>query len=280
MSIPPPIVPDDQKGSFKRHKIDAIIDVWCEAPVRKEWKELADSALHAEDRKQNWNGIEYYFVLGVHPHEARLYDDKVEAHILEAMKHPRCVGWGEIGLDYHYNLSPPDVQRSVLTRQLQLAVTLGKPITIHTREADKDIEEILKTVVPREHPIHVHCFTDTVELAKSLLDHFPNLYIGVTGVITYATNQNTAGVIKHLAGTPSSASPRLRIVLETDSPYMIPSNLTQQTLGLKSGQKLPISHSGMIPWTADFVANLAGEGWDVDKVLAISRENARTIYGV
>ena len=139
-------------------------------------------------------------------------------------------------------------------------------------------------------------------MAKSLLDHFPNLYIGVTGkdeqqilsclmpylnyvvaflgVITYATNQNTAGVIKHLAGTPSSTSPRLRIVLETDSPYMIPSNLTQQTLGLKSGQKLPISHSGMIPWTADFVANLAGERWDVDKVLAISRENARAIYGV
>ena len=63
------------------------------------------------------------------------------------------MGWGEIGLDYHYNLSPPDVQRSVLTRQLQLAVTLGKPITIHTREADKDIEEILKTMVPREHPV-------------------------------------------------------------------------------------------------------------------------------
>lgn len=69
------------------------------------------------------------------------------------MKHPRCVGWGEIGLDYHYNLSPPDVQRSVLTRQLQLAVTLGRPITIHTREADKDIEGILKAMVPRDHPV-------------------------------------------------------------------------------------------------------------------------------
>jgi len=117
-------------------------------------------------------------------------------------------------------------------------------------------------------------------LAKNLLDHFPNLYIGITGVITYATNENTAAVIRHLAGTPSPSTPRLRIVLETDSPYMTPSNLTQEALGLKSGQKLPISHSGMVPWTAEFVANLSGEGWDVDKVLAISRENARTIYGV
>jgi len=84
---PPPILPDgtfgtpthferhaqlhlrvpDQKDGFRRHRIDAIIDVWCEAPVRKEWKELADSALTTEDRRQNWNGLDYFFVLGVHP---------------------------------------------------------------------------------------------------------------------------------------------------------------------------------------------------------------------
>lgn len=68
----------------------------------------------------------------------------------EAMKHPRCVGLGEIGLDYHYDNSPRDVQRTVLRRQLQLAIECGKPLTIHTREAEDDTELILKEVVPRD----------------------------------------------------------------------------------------------------------------------------------
>jgi len=280
---PPPFI--DGRAPFvpgSRHKIGPLVDVWCEAPVRKEWKELADSALTPEDRDNLWGGVEYYFVLGVHPHEARLYNDSVEGDILEAMKHPRCVGYGEIGLDYHYNNSPPEIQREVLIRQLRLAVLLNKPLTIHTREADQDIERILKAEVPQNHPIHVHCFTDTLALAVALLDHFPNLYIGITGVITYSTNQNTSEVIRHLAtGRLNDVNPSpLRILLETDAPYMVPANLTPQSLGLKSGQKLALSHSGMIPWTAEFVANVAGEGWDTERVLAVARENAKAVYGI
>ena len=115
------------------------------------------------------------------------------------MTHPRCVGWGEIGLDYHYNLSPPETQRDVFTRQLRHAVKLDKPLTIHTREAEEDTERILKAEVPQSHKvnrialtkstnltslpekIHIHCFTDTPEFAQRLLDFFPNLYIGITG---------------------------------------------------------------------------------------------------
>jgi len=218
---------------------------------------------------------------------------------LEALKHPRCVGYGEIGLDYHYNNSPPEVQRAVFIRQLRTAVRVGKPLTIHTREADEDIERILKAEVPKNHPIHVHCFTDSVQLAANLLDYFPNLYIGVTGVITYSTNLNTSAVMRHLVsagddpppaatstGTGTGAtrpSRALRILLETDAPYMVPANLTAQSLSLKSGQKLPVSHSGMIPWTAEFVANVVGgepEGWDANRVLEVSRANAKAVYGV
>lgn len=103
-------------------------------------------------------------------HEAKSYTDEVEAemyvvvcgfpvfvliglHSLEAMSHPRCVGWGEIGLDYYYNLSPPEVQREVFTRQLRQATKLGKPLTIHTREAEEDMERILKTEVPQSHRV-------------------------------------------------------------------------------------------------------------------------------
>ena len=71
------------------------------------------------------------------------------------MAHPRCVGWGEIGLDYHYNFSPQDIQRSVFIRQLRQAVRLQKPITIHTREAEEDTERIMKAEIPKDHKVRV-----------------------------------------------------------------------------------------------------------------------------
>jgi Tat protein secretion system quality control protein TatD with DNase activity len=69
------------------------------------------------------------------------------------MSHPRNVGWGEIGLDYHYDNSPREVQREVFSRQLRHAVRLGKPVTVHTREAEEDTERILKAEVPKDHKV-------------------------------------------------------------------------------------------------------------------------------
>jgi TatD DNase family protein len=75
------------------------------------------------------------------------------------MAHPRNVGWGEIGLDYHYDNSPRDVQKEVFSRQLRHAVRLGKSITVHTREAEEDTERILKADVPKDHKVqHKHHF--------------------------------------------------------------------------------------------------------------------------
>jgi TatD DNase family protein len=82
-----------------------------------------------------------------------LITNQPPTHRIEAMSHPRCVGWGEMGLDYHYDLSPRDTQRSVFRRQLIHAVRLGKPLTIHTREAENDTEAILKELVPKDHPV-------------------------------------------------------------------------------------------------------------------------------
>ncbi|KAJ3775750.1 hypothetical protein FB446DRAFT_785756 [Lentinula raphanica] len=280
---------DFVKGMYAGKRVEAVIDVWCEAPVRKLWKEFADSALHEEDRKSKWGGVEYWFVMGVHPHEAKLYNDEIEADILEAMKHPRCVGWGEMGLDYHYDNSPRDVQQEVFSRQLKHAVRLNKPLTIHTREADADTERILKEIVPKDHPIHIHCFTDSPEFGERLLDHFPNLCIGVTGVVTFATNLDTPGIVRRM--DTSSTSP-LRILMETDAPYMVPANIYDSLQKLPNanelkGRRLPLSHSAMIPWTADFVSGILNEQrtgddskLDSDWVLKVARENARKVYGV
>lgn len=71
------------------------------------------------------------------------------------MQHPRCVGWGEIGLDYHYDNSPRELQQEVFRRQLRQAMNLKKPLTIHTREAEDDTERIMKEEVPVDHRVCV-----------------------------------------------------------------------------------------------------------------------------
>ncbi|PSR72047.1 hypothetical protein PHLCEN_2v12077 [Hermanssonia centrifuga] len=262
---------DFVKAMYHGRRVEAIVDVWCEAPVRRaQWKELADSALDEEQRERNWSGIEYWFVMGVHP--------------LEAMAHPRCVGWGEIGLDYHYDNSPREIQQQVFVRQLRHAIRLGKPLTIHTREAEDDTERILKEEVPKDHPVHIHCYTDSPEWAARMLAHFPNLFIGITGVITYATNLNTSAVIRQMISSKSSLSPSdaLRIVLETDAPFMVPGNLYNSLPEIK-GRRLPLCHTAMLPWTAEFVsrvANEAGGTWDLESVMKVARENARKMYGI
>ncbi|KAL8278721.1 hypothetical protein RQP46_008790 [Phenoliferia psychrophenolica] len=244
-----------------------------EAPMTHQWSEVVDSL--AELRTEA-GGLAYSFVVGVHPHNAAQYDLATEARVTAAHQHKRCVGWGEIGLDYHYDQSPREVQQKVLRAQLRssLASGLNKAITIHTREADDDIWKILTEELPREQKLHIHCYTDTPALATKLLLHFPNLFIGVTGVITYSSNLNTAQVVRDLAlTTPPPSAPSdflanpLRIVLETDAPYMVPSVLPPPSeLGMKSGQKMPFSHSGMLPWTAEFVAKVgfsrSGRGGD------------------
>ncbi|TEB26776.1 Metallo-dependent hydrolase [Coprinellus micaceus] len=279
---------------YEGKAVEAIVDVWCEHTQIKSrlWKEYADAAL---DTPSKWGSMEYHFVIGIHPHEAKDYDDEVEAILAEAAAHPRCVGLGEMGLDYHYSLSPHDVQQAVLRRQLELAVKLNKPLTIHTREAEEGTERLLKEIVPKDHKIHIHCFTDSPEFAKRLLEWFPNLYIGVTGVVTYTTNANTAQVVRELVAEPES---KLRIVLETDAPYMVPANIYDSVPAIK-GKRFPVCHTAMVPWTAQFVANaITGppptepaedaatvdatepNAWTADRVMVEARENARRLYGV
>ncbi|KAH7886712.1 hypothetical protein F5I97DRAFT_1807266 [Phlebopus sp. FC_14] len=274
------------RGMYEGRNVSAIVDVWCEAPVRTAWKEVADSALSVEDRERRWGGIEYWFVLGESnasvsglsaTNEARRYTDEVESHILEAMTHPRCVGWGEIGLDYHYDnsVSNRQLQQKVFTRQLRHAVKLGRALTIHTREAEEDTERILKEEVPAQHKIHIHCFTDSPAFAQRLLDHFPNLYIGITGVITYTTNLNTSDIVRQMAMSSQNGP---RILLETDAPFMVPSNIYASLPEVKG--RLPLCHTAMIPWTADFTAGVAKQGWDAAKLMTRANDNARLVYGI
>ncbi|KAK0245009.1 hypothetical protein EDD85DRAFT_754883, partial [Armillaria nabsnona] len=128
--------------------------------------------------------------------------------------HPSSVGFGKIGLDYHYTLSPPDVQQRIFTQQLPIAVKRGIPITVHTGgnyEGDR---------TRGGYRVRIHCFTDVAAFGLCLPKYFPNLHIGTTSVVSYASNLNTAELL-----TQMSAADNKRILLETDAPYMVPENV-------------------------------------------------------
>jgi len=199
-----------------------------------------------------------YGVFGMHPHNAKYYTDQVEERIVECLKHPKAVAWGETGLDYHVMNSDKEVQKQVFTRQVLRAVELGKPIVVHSRDSGDDTYEILKGFLPPEHSVHVHCFTDGADVARKLVAEFPNLFFGFTGVITF--NDKLHRIIRDVV-------PLDRILLETDAPYLTP-----------RGANTPVNHPGNIPFVAQTIANL--KGTTIHKVFEAARENTKKCYGI
>lgn len=196
---------------------------------------------------------------GLHPHDAKAYSPGLEDILRQAMANPKTVAWGEIGLDYHYNMSPPDLQREVFARQIRMAVDCGKPLIIHTREAEQDTLDILVREAPRAWRIHVHCFTSSQDLARKLLDAFPNLRLGFTGIVTFKNAQDLQEVVK--------ATPLDRLLLETDGPYLAP-----------VPHRGKPAHPGHIPFIAQKIAEL--KGVPVEEVYRAARRNTRDVYGI
>ncbi|KAF7249717.1 putative deoxyribonuclease TATDN2, partial [Varanus komodoensis] len=152
---------------------------------------------------------------GCHPHFARYYTDLHERNLLQAMRHPKAVAFGEIGLDYSYKCSTEvPKQQKVFERQLNLAVSLRKPLVIHCRDADDDLLQIMKKCVPKDYKIHRHCFTGRYGVIEPLLEYFPNLTVGFTALLTYPSANEARESVRKI--------PLNRIVVETDAPYFLP----------------------------------------------------------
>ncbi|KAL6069908.1 Metallo-dependent hydrolase [Balamuthia mandrillaris] len=204
-----------------------------------------------------YEGIHAAF--GVHPHNAKDYSDGLEKRIEDMMSHPKTVAWGECGLDYFYSFSEPELQRTVFTRQVQKAVQHKKPLVIHTREAEEDTLQIMEQHLPKDWPVHVHCFTSSVQMAKQLLERWSNLVIGFTGVITFQSTESVRDVVRLV--------PLDRFLLETDGPFMAPLPFRGE-----------VCHSGHVP----FIAKMVSQVKDVPlkEVLAAARANTRRVYGI
>lgn len=196
---------------------------------------------------------------GIHPHEAQNYTPALELELVRAMQNPKSIAFGEIGLDYHYDSSPREIQRAVFAQQIRVGVELKKPLIIHTREAELDTLEVMLKEIPKEWKVHVHCFTSSQNMAERLMDFFPNLCLGFTGIVTFKNAQELQTVAK--------ITPLNRMLLETDGPYLAP-----------APHRGKPAHPGHIPLIAQKLAEI--KGCAVEEVYAAARENTRRIYGV
>src|SRR5256714_15611359 len=115
---------------------------------------------------------EVYCAIGVHPHDAKLFDDAAEQHLVDLAKgSTRVIAWGEIGLDYHYDHSPREIQREVFRRQLRIARTLNLPVIIHSREADADTIKILRDELGGfESGGVLHCFCGRLRMGQDAIE--------------------------------------------------------------------------------------------------------------
>ncbi len=151
-----------------------------------------------------------YATVGVHPHDAAKATPETFAALEALSRESKVLAIGEIGLDYHYDFSPRDVQHDVFVAQLKLAATAGKPVVIHTREAWEDTLALL-----REHASGagiIHCFSGGPEEARQALDL--GFYLSFGGVVTFPKAEALRDAAR--------MAPEDRLLVETDAPYLAP----------------------------------------------------------
>jgi TatD DNase family protein len=153
-----------------------------------------------------------YASVGWHPVDAIDMTDDDLNWIEELAAHPKVVAIGEMGLDYHWDKSPKEIQKEVFRKQIRLARKVSLPIVIHNREATQDIVEILKEENAADIGGIMHCFSGSIEVARECLDM--NFYISLGGPVTFKNAKKPKEVAKEL--------PLDRLLIETDCPYLAP----------------------------------------------------------
>jgi TatD DNase family protein len=151
--------------------------------------------------------------VGVHPHEASKATEETYARLAGLLNHPKVIAVGEIGLDYHYDHSPRDVQRGVFVEQMRIAQDARKPIVIHTREAWEDTFELLeKHWKPTGLPGIMHCFSGSPTEAQRSLDL--RFYLSFGGIVTFPKALDIQAAAR--------MAPADRLLIETDAPFLAP----------------------------------------------------------
>jgi len=225
--------------------VTRIIDPGCDLPSSQAALALA-KAYHGT----------IFAGVGVHPHEASTYTDEVSAQLRILAREPEVVAIGEFGLDYFRMLSPRDVQRAVFCAHLQLAREHNLPCIIHVRDAHEDVMELLHAHGQDLRGVF-HCFSGDVAQAEECLS-FPGFLLSFAGPLTKAGN-----------ALPEVAriAPLERIMIETDSPYLVP-----KPLKARRNEPLFVKH------TAARLAEI--KGMTLEEIAQITSANAVRLFGL
>ena len=199
--------------------------------------------------------------VGVHPHDAKLYDDRAEEHLVELTRSNKVIAWGEIGLDYYYDHSPRDVQRDVFRRQIKKAKELGLPIIVHSRDADDETVEILSEEYGANQgarrPGIMHCFGGTAAMAERVLPL--GFMISFAGNVTFKKAENLREAAKVV--------PLDRLLVETDCPFLTP-------VPFRGKRNEP----AFVEHTAKFLAEL--RGMEFDTLAKQTTDNFLSFFGL
>ncbi len=212
-----------------------------------------------------------FAAVGVHPHDASSADSDALAEIEQLSGHPRVVAIGEIGLDYHYDFSPRDIQRNVFSAQIALAARRGLPIIIHSREAEDDTERIVRECCERTPAWGMkdsrgrrgvfHCFPGDIGMAERVTTL--GFFVSFPGPVTFPARPSKPNGMAEVA----AALPLDHILLETDSPYLTPVP--------NRGKR---NEPAMIPDIARKVAELSGR--DIEEVARVTTKNAEWLFSL
>ena len=216
-------------------------------------EDAAKAVATAEKHENVWATV------GVHPHDASKADDGVLSKMKDLVRgSKKVVAWGEIGLDYHYDRSPREIQNEVFQEQLEIAVDLDLPVSLHVREAASDV-----LVTLRDFHVRVgdrlrgvwHCFTETPDAALEAIEL--GFYISIPGIVTFPKAENVREAAKLV--------PLNRLVVETDSPYLAPIPYRGKT-----------NEPAYVVETVKKIAEL--KGVPVEDVATATTANARAAY--
>ena len=208
--IDAPDFDDDREAVLARAKaagVSAIVVAGAARTVSDLERTVECAATEIEGGPQLWA------TAGVHPHEAKFYTDAHAAAIERLCARSEVVAVGECGLDYHYNHSPPEVQREVFAAHIALARRVGLPVVCHIRDAHDEAREILDAGGAEEVGGVIHCFTGDADDAAAYVER--GFYISISGIVTFGSNAEP--IREAVRQVPAD-----RLLVETDSPYLAP----------------------------------------------------------
>jgi len=204
--------------------------------------------------------LDLYCTAGVHPHHARDFDQQTIAELRKLALHPRCVAIGECGLDFNRNYSPHPAQEKCFVAQLEMALELGKPLFLHSRDAHPRFAQIVRTHGVKQ--AVAHCFTGEAEELHAYLDL--GLYVGITGWIS--DERRGTHLLRLVQDIPAD-----RLLLETDSPYLTPRDMQPQP-------KARRNEPAFLPHILQTVARALGR--PPEEVAVQTTRNAARLFGI